>query len=217
MVYNRLYQLKLKIMAKAPIEIDEKQIAVMQEKVSTTSDVIMKMTIKDDRDMATASELLSKITSHSKEIKADKEKLTKPLNAVLLEIRKKYKPVETELEKADKHLRKEIGAYQTRKDDEAEAERIRIAGRVGIGKGKLKIETAAKQMAEVEAPDRKVVTDSGSISFKEDYEITIVDLRKIPEQFLSVDEVSIRKVFKAGGTVDGVVAKKIKVPINRTA
>jgi len=204
-------------MAKPAIEIDEKQIEVVQKKVAGTAEVIMRMTIKTDDDMVSASELLSKANSHAKEIKADKEKLTKPLNAVLLLIRKKYKPVETELEKAIKHLRSEIGAYQTRKDDEAEAERMRIAGRVGAGKGKLKIETAAKQMAEVDAPDRQVVTESGSISFKDDYEITVVDIYKIPEHFLSVDEAGIKKVFKAGGTVEGVSAKKIKVPINRTA
>lgn len=204
-------------MAKAIPEVDEKQLQVVQEKVTGTADVIMKMTIKNDNDMSSASELLSKANTHAKEIKADKEKLTKPLNAVLLLIRKKYKPVETELEKAIKHLRSEIGAYQTKKDDEAEEERKRIAGRVGAGKGKLKIETAAKQMAEVEGPEKKVETESGSISFKTDHEITVVNIYDIPEQFLSVDLTGIKKVFNAGGTVEGVSAKKIKVPINRTA
>lgn len=204
-------------MAKPAIEIDEKQIEVVQKKVTGTAEVIMRMTIKNDGDMASASELLSKANSHAKEIKADKEKLTKPLNAVLLLIRKKYKPVETELEKAIKHLRAEIGAYQTKKDNEAEAERVRIAGRVGSGKGKLKIETAAQQMANVEGPDKKIETESGSISFKTDHEITVVNIYDIPEQFLSADLTAIKKVFNAGGTVAGVSAKKIKVPINRTA
>ncbi len=204
-------------MAKAPIEIDEKQLKVVEKKVTGTAEVIMRMTIKTDDDMSVASELLSKANTHAKEIKANKEELTKPLNAVLLLIRKKYKPVETELEKAIKHLRAEIGAYQTKKDDEAEAERVRIAGRVGSGKGKLKMETAAQQMANVAAPERKVETASGSISFKDGYVITVVDIYKIPEQFLSVDIAGIEKAYKAGGTVEGVTAKKIKVPINRTA
>jgi len=200
---------------KAIPEVDEKRLEAVSQKVTGTADIILSLSIKDDKDMAYASELLSKANKHADEIKADKEKLTKPLNAVLTLIRKKYKPVETELEKAIKHLRKEIGAYQTKKDDEAEEERARIASRVGQGKGKLKIETAAKQIAAVEGPDKKVETASGSISFREDYEITVVNIREIPEQFLSVDEAGIKKALKAGGTVPGIVGKKIKVPINR--
>lgn len=198
-------------------EVDEKRLEVVQGKVTGTAEIIESLHIKDDKDMAYASELLSKANTHAKEIKKDKESLTKPLNAVLLKIRKKYKPVETELEKAIKHLRKEIGAYQTRKEEEAEDEKAKIAGRVGQGKGKLKIETAAKQIANVDSPDKKVETESGSISFRDDYEITVVDIREIPEQFLSVDEAGIKKALKAGGTVAGISAKKIKIPINRTA
>lgn len=165
--------------------------------------------------MELATELLSRANKHADTIKADKEKLTKPLNDVLKAIRAKYKPAETKLETAIKHLRKEIGAYQTRKDEEAEKERIKIAGRVGSGRGKLTMETAGKQIAALGTVSRKVSASSGSVSFKDDYEITVINIRKIPEQFLEVDTVAIAKVFKAGGEVAGVTGKKIKVPINR--
>ena len=203
-------------MAKEIPQIDEKALKVITKNSSSIAENILSLTIKNDADMASAGEMLSKANSQAKLVKADKEKLTKPLNAVLLLIRKKYKPVETELDKAIKHLRKEIGAYQTKKDDEAEAAKAKIIDRVGEGKGKLKVETAANKLAEVEGPETKVETESGSISFKDDYEITVLKIHDIPEQFLSVDEVAIKKVFKAGGEVAGVAAKKIKVPINRT-
>lgn len=202
-------------MAKTIPEVDEKRLETVQKKVTGTAVAIMGITIKSDQDMTYASELLSQANKHADMVKADKEKLTKPLNAVLKNIRDRYKPVETELEKAIKHLRKEIGAYQTRKDEEAEKERARIAARVGPGRGKLGIETASKQIAEVTGPEKMVETASGSISFRDDYEITILNIREIPEQFLEVDEAGIKKALKAGGTVAGIAAKKIKVPINR--
>ena len=204
-------------MAKTIPQVDEKRLEVVQQEVTGTTDKVMSITIKSEKDMEQASELLSRVNKHADMVKADKEKLTKPLNAVLKNIGERYKPMETKLKSAIAHLRKEIGAYQTKKDEDAEAERIRIANRVGEGRGKLKMETAGKQIAAIEAPSKKVATASGSISFKDGYEITIVDIRKIPEQFLSVDTVAIEKVFKAGGEVAGVTGKKIKIPINRRA
>lgn len=198
-------------------QIDEKQLKVVQTKVGRTSDMIMALKIEGDADMTVAADLLSKANRYNDEITKDKEKLTKPLNAVLKLIRAKYKPIETELEKAIKHLRKEIGTYQTKRDAEAEAERARIAKRVGEGKGKLKLETAGRQMAAVDTPDTVVATDAGSISFRDDYEITIVSIKEIPEEFLSVDEAAIKRAIKAGREVAGVVATKVKVPVNRRA
>lgn len=204
-------------MAKIATEVDEKKLKVVVKQADVTTKAMTKIVITNDAEMASASELLSKANTQLKALTADKETFTKPLEKVIKLIKAKYAPSEKGLKEGIAMIRKEIGAYQTRKDDEAEAKRIQIAGRVGSGKGKLKIETAAQQMAEVAAPDRQVVTESGSISFKDDYEITVVDIYKIPEHFLSVDEAGIKKVFKAGGTVEGVSAKKIKVPINRTA
>ena len=204
-------------MTKTIPKVDEKKLEVISKKVGSTADTILDLKINDDRDFTYAGELLSQANKQAKEIKADKETLTKPLNAVLLLIRKKYKPVETQLEKAIKHLRSEVGRYQTLKDDEAEAKKASIAERIGSGKGKLKVETAAQQMANVEEPEKSVSTESGSISFKDDYEITVIDIKQIPEQFLTVDIPGIKKAFKAGGTVAGVDAKKVKIPINRTA
>lgn len=198
-------------------QIDEKKLEKLESSALDTVAVIEKFEITNDAEMTQASELLSQANKQMDALTADKETLTKPLNAVLTNIRKRYKPTEKKLETAIRVLRKGIGAYQTKKEDDAKAEEARIVSRVGSGKGKLKMETAAKQIANIDGAEKKVETESGSISFRDDYEITVVDIRQIPEQFLSVDEVAIKKVFKAGGTVEGVSGKKIKVPVNRRA
>lgn len=196
-------------------EVDEKKLEKLETKVTDTVEVIENFKITDDKQMAYASELLSQANREMYRLTADKESLTKPLNKVLNGIRKRYKPAETKLQRAITILRKEIGTYQTQLDEAAEEKRKKISGRVGAGRGKLSIETAGKQLAEVTGPEKKVETASGSISFREDYEILSVDVRKLPEQFIKVDEAGIKKALKAGGEVAGVEFKKIKTPINR--
>lgn len=198
-------------------EVDEKKVAKIEAKANKTIEVIDSFEIKNDKQMDQASELLSKANTELKACVADKEIYTKPLNAVISSIRKRYKPTEKKLEAGIKILRKAISEYQTKKEAEAEAKEAKVLDRVGSGRGKLGIDAAAKQIAEIDGPAKKVSTASGAVSFKDDYEIIHVDLRVLPVQFLNCDNVAIRKVFKAGGTVEGVQVKKIKVPINRTA
>lgn len=200
---------------KQKFEVDEKKIEAISQTVIATEEQVMSLKIIDERTMGEAGNLLTQLNKHADTVKKDKESLTKPLNAVLSNIRKRYKPVETKLETAIKYLRKEIGAYQLLQEEKAEADRLAIASRVGEGRGKLKVETAVAKMAEVEGPETKRATEGGSVSFKDDHEITVVDIRKIPEKFLEVDIAGIKKVFNAGGTVEGVVAKKVKTVINR--
>ena len=203
-------------MTKTLPEVNEKELKKVQLNVTKVATNSLALEIKNEKDMSQATELLSQLNLKAGEIKKDKEKLTKPLNAVLKDIRGRYKPMETQLEKGIKHIRSVMGIYQTEKEEQAEAEREKIVARVGPGRGKLKVETAVSKMAEVTGSDKKVEAESGSVSFRDDYEIISVNKREVPEDFLIVDEVGIRKLLNAGAEeVAGVVAKKIKVPINR--
>jgi len=203
-------------MTKTLPEVNEKELKKVQLNVTKVATNSLALEIKNEKDMSQATELLSQLNLKASEVKKDKEKLTKPLNTVLKDIRGRYKPMETQLEKGIKHIRSVMGIYQTEKEEQAEAEREKIVARVGQGRGKLKVETAVSKMAEVTGADVKVAGESGSVTFKKDYEIISVNKREVPEDFLIVDEVGIRKLLNAGSEeVAGVVAKKIKVPINR--
>lgn len=196
-------------------EVNEKKLATMGEKFGGTVETIEALQITNDKDMAYASELLSQANKHLDALEADRTALTKPLNAVLRGINAKYKPLSTKLEKAVKHLRKEIGAYQTKQEEEKAAKETAVLERVGAGKGKLKVETAAKQIAKIDGPEQKVETASGSISFRDDYEVTVTDIRQVPEEYLTVDIAGIKKAIKDKKDVPGIEYKTIKVPINR--
>jgi len=194
---------------------DTPKAEVMAQATKTISENVLAFAIKTPEDMKQATELLSQINKQSDAITKEKEKVTKPLNAALSAERKRWKPAEDIIKKAKDHLRSEMSKYQTALSKQAEEEKARIAGRVGEGKGKLKIETAAAKINEVAVPDAVVETESGSISFKTDYEVTVTDIHIIPEQYLEVNITAIKRAHKDGVVVPGVTISEIKVPVNR--
>jgi hypothetical protein len=188
---------------------------IVVKQATTIADTVLRIKITDAKVMTAATEMLSQINKQSDAITKEKEKITKPLNQALAAERKRWKPAEDAIKKAKDHLRSEMSRYQTQQDELAEAEKNRIASRVGSGKGKLKMETAIAQISNVDTPETKVEAESGSVSFRDDYEVTVTNIRLVPEQFLEADLVAMKKAYVAGAEVPGATFKKIKVPINR--
>lgn len=188
---------------------------LLKKETLTVTEKVLAIKITSPKIMAEASELLSKINKKGDAIKAEKEKVTKPLNQALKAEQARWKPAEDAIKKAVSHLRVEMGSYQTLLVKKSEETKNIIIGRIGSGKGKLKIETASKQLSEVDAPEAKVETESGSISFRDDYEVTVVDKHLIPVEFLEVDFTAIKKALKNGDIIHGVTFTTIKVPVNR--
>lgn len=146
--------------------------------------------------------MLSQLNKFSDNLTIEKEKLTKPINTALKEIRSRYKPVELMLEEGIVCLKKKMGQYQTvmlKAQQEAEA---KIAKRVE--NGTLKVETAIKKIGEIDAPEAKVATDDGSVSFRAVRKFEVVDISLIPIEYHLADEVAIRKAMLANIELPGV-------------
>jgi hypothetical protein len=62
-----------------------------------------------------------------------------------------------------------------------------------------------------------VDTAAGAVSFRTDYEVTVVDIHVIPAEFLEVKIPAIKAAHKAGNTPSGVKITEIQVPVNRTS
>lgn len=190
----------------------------MNELEIKTTDIVsgaLDIKITDQDSMAKAVNTLSVVNKQNDLVRKEKEKITKPLNKALSEERKRWKPIETRLKSAIDYLRKEIGNYQTRLDEEAEAKKDKIVSRIGEGRGKLTPETAVRQLSNVEGPDSQVEAAAGSVTFRNDYEITVTDIHLIPEEYLEVKESAIKSALKEGKEVPGTTHKLIKVPVNR--
>lgn len=154
--------------------------------------------------MPEATALLSALNRASKALTEGKEKLTKPLNAALKEVRSRYKPAEDELDGAIAVLRRNIGAYQTEAQRITDIEAAKIADRVGEGRGKLKSETAAKKIAEIDAPAPSVVTEAGAVGFATVKKFEVVDFALLPDEYKVANEAAIRTAMRAGQEIPGV-------------
>jgi len=95
------------------------------------------------------------------------------------------------------------------------AEEEKIAARMKPGRGNLKAGTAIKQMASVEAPEDKVTTDSGGLSFREKKVLKITDEKLIPKQYWIVDEDAVLAALKEGAKIPGAGIEIIMTPVNK--
>ena len=69
--------------------------------------------IVDEKSMINATEILSQANKYLKDLVADKETMTKPINESLKVIRAKYKPLEIKLEGIIANIRNSMTSYQT--------------------------------------------------------------------------------------------------------
>jgi hypothetical protein len=172
----------------------------------------LEITTKEE--MLEATDILSKLNIFCDNITEEKEKITKPLNQALKAERARWKPLEEQYEAAIASIRAKMGKYQTeeikRQADEAKA----IADRRGEGKGYLKVETAVRQIAEIEKVEKKVTTDAGSVSFKAIKMFEVMDVTMLPKEYILPDETAIRQAMKEGKELAGVRYWVEQVPVN---
>ena len=152
--------------------------------------------------MSDAVEILSKLNQQLDKVTEEREKVTAPLNAALKAERARWKPHETALEGAITALRTAMTAYQTNARKEEEAAKLKLAERVA--KGTLKVETAVKKLDNLETPDAKVFTESGTVSFTSVKKFELEDITKVPTEYLLLNEVAVRKAMKEGVELAGI-------------
>lgn len=159
---------------------------------------------------------LSLLNKELKRITAHKEEKTKPINAALKAIRADYKPFEDQLESAITLERKCISVYQTEQKAIADAEAKKIDDRIGEGKGKFTIATAARKNDEIDRPDEVVKTNVGQVSFKTVRKFELVDIKLVPHEYLEVNDTLVRAALKENKELPGLRYFNEEVPINRT-
>lgn len=179
----------------------KKELTPFEQRVSTIS-------IIDEKSMREAADVRTELKTLLSKVVEYKETKTKPLNQALKVIRSETKPLESAIEEALSTLNRKMTAYQTEAERIAEEKREKIAARVGEGKGYIKPETAVAKMAEVDAPSNQV----GTVKFKEVRKFEVMELAKLPVEFILADEVAIRKAMLSGIPVLGVRYYTERVP-----
>lgn len=181
----------------------------VEQNIATIPD---QFTITSPADMTKATELLSLANKQNDVIKIEKEKVLKPLREAANAEKLRWKPAEDKLKEIIDSLRKEMGRYQTEEKKRADAEKAKIAARMGEGKGKLKLTTVVKKQAEIATPEDKVASEAGMATFVTDYDIVIEDITKVPHEYLKIElrKADIKKAAKAGKTIPGLIINEVQ-------
>lgn len=195
---------------------ETKDVSIVQ-KVKAVSPLVEKakeLVIETPEDMGVANEILSSMNKIIDAATEEKEKITKPALAILSAERKRWKPLEEMFDLGIELLRKKMSKYQTEAKRKAEEEEDALAARVGEGRGKLKPETAIRKMGEIEKPETRISGDKGMTKFRTVPRFEVMDIKKLPVEFLLPNEVAIREAQKEGKEIPGVRYYTEEVPMN---
>lgn len=193
----------------------DKQITIIKKEINpliTEADKFQKITSQTE--LIEATELLSKMNKIIDRVKEEKEKITKPLNEALKAERNRWKPIETGYEQAIEIIRKAMSDYQTEQVRIQKEEELKIAKRIGEGKGKLKIDTAIAKINEITKPEKEIASTEGLVQFRETPTLKITDEMAIPREYLTINEKKLLEALKSGQKVPGAEIEIIQIPVN---
>lgn len=182
------------------------------KKITPITEKITSLKINSPASMKEATEYLSQCNVFLDKLTEEKEKITKPMNEALKEVRSRYKPTELLLEQAISSLRSSISKYQTEQLRIKQEKEAKISERAAAGT--IKVETAIRKMEDIKAPAENIQTDTGSLRFRTDKILKITDPLKIPREYLIIDEKSLLSTLKLGNIIPGAEIEEIQVPIN---
>jgi hypothetical protein len=183
---------------------------VISKKITTS--VIEK--IESDGDMLKATGYLSVLNKELDRIIADKEKITKPLNQTLKEVRGRYKPAEEFLSEKIESVRKMMSVFRTQQKALVESEAAKIAARVGEGKGKLKFETASDKIDALAKPEKVLGTENGAVTFRTIKKFELTDIKSVPIEYLELNEMMVKEAMKNSIEIPGIRYFTEEIPYN---
>src|SRR3990167_5806140 len=171
---------------------------VLADKVLHDTNVIV---ITDKKKLTQATEVLSRLNQALDAVTADKEKITKPINASLKEIRLKYKPTEDNLNHMIDLIRTEMSRYATVLANEKALASAKIEKRLEAGT--LGIVKAVEKLGALESVPEKIEVASGSLQFRPKQVLKITNIDRIPRAFMVVDEGKLLEALKKGDEIEG--------------
>lgn len=181
---------------------------IIKAQVSDNERIAIEHVVNSPETQREAVTLLSNANKLSDKITAEKEKITKPLNAALQAERARWKPLETSIANIVSNLKTKMLSYEKQVAAEQAKKQAQIMARVE--KGTMKVETAVSKLSDVVASDSSVTTESGMIQYAIVKKLYIVDAELIPRAYLEVNEVRVREALKSGVVVPGAELREEK-------
>lgn len=177
---------------KQEISVVENQIEAMSREIAALPAVISN---QDEYDVTY--EVGKKVHALYNHVDKKEKAITKPINDSLKSIRDLFRPFKTQVKSVEDELKARREAFIKAEDAKKAKTEDQILGRVE--RGTMKEETAVAKLADIEqsAPE----TRGGMTSV---LCVKILDIRAIPEEYLTVNETAIKAAHREGQVVPGV-------------
>jgi hypothetical protein len=174
------------------IEKELAPIATQAQSIEVTSEITLKE----------ATSLVSILNKHLDSLIEDRERLTKPINESLKQIRLKYKPASEALESLIASLTAKINKYGNDQAKLLATAQAKLASKVSTGY--MKPETAISKLEALPVTPKETSTSEGLIQFADVKKFEVVDITLLPMKYHTVDETAIRKEMRLGNELPGV-------------
>lgn len=191
-------------------ELETKEVAIVKQQATKAVTMAESLVITNDTELASATDILSKVKKLGKMIKERKEEITRPLMDSLNSVRDLFKPIEQSHAEAERIIKSKMLAYQE------EQERIRAAEEAKIAKSlesnRIKPETAIKKMENLPEVQTSMKGSVGAISTRIVKKVRITDETKIPREYLTPNMPLINEAaLKQGKEIPGIEVYEEKV------
>lgn len=162
----------------------------------TALDVQPGLELKSDEEMGLASEMIKDVKRFYKEIDAERQEYTKPLNAMLGDVNGLYQPVLKKLTAIEAALKVAVGNYTRVQQEKQRAMLAAAAAEAASQKTREQAEAVVQQALQVAqaTPTKKVE----GVSVTEVWDFELVDTDQVPRQYLAVDATKVKAAIKAG-------------------
>jgi hypothetical protein len=189
-------------------QVKNTSLAPFKRKITTVTKAVEGLKIKTSDDMVVATDTLSIIKDVSKGMEKQRKDRVDPLNKEVKAINAEYKPLATDLEKAEKIIKSEMLSYSNEVDRKAAEAAAKLEDRVE--RGTMRQDTAMRKMDDIETMGSSVAGAKGQVNFKMVRVIKITDATKIPAKYLNDEKVldaiksAVRTDVMNGTIVEGV-------------
>lgn len=177
------------------METKSKELTVFKQQTARKLDDINAITIKTSGDLVMAKDTLVELTRIEKNIKAQEQKISKPLRDSLKATRAFFNPLREKVQEVKVVLKGKVLEYSDMIDAKREAKEAKVTEQVQ--EGKITVAQASKKLEKIEEKSKAIPT-------RVLRQIKITNRKIVPQKYWILDLVAIRKHALAGVKIPGV-------------
>ncbi|MCK5016387.1 MAG: hypothetical protein KAS32_04870 [Candidatus Peribacteraceae bacterium] len=173
------------------MSVTQKEIKVLERQVSPLVKASQEYKIASVEDVDKASAILKGLRDTERNIEAERQKFTKPLNQTLRNINATFKEIAAPLVEARRVLTQRVIVWKTTERERIEKEEAR---RRKIQEAHEKKGHEVKAPVYIERPDSKI----GSTQTRKVWVSAVADFSKVPDDYKMLDNVAVNQAIRNG-------------------